>query len=82
MHNLIKLSQKIWEPSNNSLIINRIGKVEKISEKSTQNRSKILIYISLNSPKPKNKDINFELRNNQWTGIIGASGSGRQLLWI
>ena len=77
MNNLLKLSQKVWESSSNSLIIKRIGKIEKISAKSNLNKSKILIYARLNSSKLKSKNINFELRNNEWTGIIGASGSGK-----
>lgn len=76
MNDLIKLSLKKNILSEKIKIIDRIGNIKKITKTNLNNNSKVLIKANIKS-KNYNEKFSFELLNNQWTGIIGASGSGK-----
>ena len=77
MNDLIELSYKKNNLKNKLQIINRIGNIKKISEfYESVNNHKILIKTNLISNNSK-EIFNFKLFKNQWTAIIGASGSGK-----
>ncbi len=77
MNDLIKMSFKKNSLNENLKIISRIGNIQNI-QKIDHSRKDSLSLIKVNLVNKNNIDyINFELLNNQWTGIIGASGSGK-----
>ena len=77
MNDLINLSYKAITLNDKLKIIERIGKIKKIKNKVIEeDNSKVLIKVNLIN-NFNQKDISFELLNNQWTGIIGPSGSGK-----
>ena len=77
MNDLIKMSLKKNSINENLKIISRIGNIKNI-QKIDRARKDSLSLIKVNLVNKNNMDfINFKLLNNQWTGIIGASGSGK-----
>ena len=77
MNELINLSYKQNNISNKIEIIERIGNIKKVKYlNSKEKKSQVLIktYLQENTSK---EYFDFELLNNQWTAIIGASGCGK-----
>ncbi len=74
MNDLILLSTKKNSLNKNLKIFERIGNINKV--KTSDKNSLALIRVNVVSNINK-EYLNFELLNNQWTGLIGASGSGK-----
>ncbi len=77
MNDLIKLSNKKNLLSEKIKIINRIGIIQKIDTlNSVKKNNNVLLKANLIDSNFK-EYINFEICYEEWTGIIGASGSGK-----
>ncbi len=79
MNDFINLSYEKKNLSKQINIFNRIGNIKNIKNINHKENSRLLVKVNLKSKKIDD-NFNFEILNNKWTGIIGASGIGKTTL--
>lgn len=79
MNDFINLSYEKKNLSKQINIFNRIGNIRNIKNINQKEKSILLVKVNLKSKKIDH-NFNFEILNNKWTGIIGASGIGKTTL--